>query len=142
MRAARILLTLALLFIGRAAVADTLVLIVNPQSGVFRITRYQALDIFLGRYRKLPSGIGALPIDLDMNSSERERFYRLIARKDLSEINSYWARLVFSGQASPPFQAPDAKAAVDLVANNPSAIAYVDRSAVDSRVRVVLELTD
>lgn len=142
MRGTCILLALALLLFGRTAGAGELVVIVNPASGVERITQYQALDIFLGRYRKLPSGIAALPIDLSRTSVEREQFYRLVAQRDLAEMSSYWARLVFSGQATPPYQAPDGHTAVDLVASNPSAIAYVDRAAVDQRVKVVLELHD
>ncbi len=70
----------------------------------------------------------------------RAAFYRRLVGKELADIGSYWARLVFSGQSSPPFQAPDAAAALELVATNPNAIAYVDRAAVDRRVRVVLEL--
>lgn len=121
--------------------AQDLVVIVNPASRVEALTRYQVIDIFLGRFRKLPSGTTALPIDLAPDDPERSRFYRMLVRKDAAEISSYWARLVFSGQASPPFQAPDARTAVDLVASNPNAIAYVDRSLVDKRVKVVLEIT-
>jgi ABC-type phosphate transport system substrate-binding protein len=55
-------------------------------------------------------------------------------------MSSYWARLVFSGQTSPPFQVPDAQTAIDLVQNNPNAIAYIDRAAVTPKVKVVLEI--
>jgi ABC-type phosphate transport system substrate-binding protein len=142
MHPSRLIAVFALLICSQVASAGTLVVIVNRTSGVDELTRYQVLDIFLGRYRKLPSGVTALPIDLAGNTAERESFYRVVARKDLAEISSYWARLVFSGQASPPFQAADARTAVDLVASNPSAIAYVDSSAVDDRVKVVLEIRE
>lgn len=38
---------------------------------------------------------------------------------------------------------PDARVTIDLVANNPSAIAYVDRAvvALDRRARIALEIT-
>jgi ABC-type phosphate transport system substrate-binding protein len=133
---------IALLLCSQMASAGTLVVIVNPASKVERLTRYQVLDIFLGRYRSLPTGIPAMPIDLKGTSAERQTFYRVLARKDLAEISSYWARLVFSGQASPPYQVADVHAALELVASNPSAIAYVDSSVVDRRVKVVLELTE
>ena len=55
-------------------------------------------------------------------------------------MSSYWARLVFSGQTSPPFQVPDAKTALELVQSSPNAIAYVNRSAVTADVKVVFEL--
>ena len=108
----------------------SIVVIVNPQSGVDKLTRDEIIDIFLGRYRKLPSGRMALPIDVAESSAERSRFYQLLVKKSPSEMSSYWARLVFSGQTSPPFQVPDARAALELVQSSPNAIAYVDRSAV------------
>lgn len=115
-------------------------MIVNPTSGIEHLTRYQAIDIFLGRRLKLPSGASAMPIDLSNNRSERKQFYFLLVNKNVAEMNSYWARLVFSGQATPPFQVADAQEALELVATNPNAIAYVERAMADSRVKVVLEL--
>jgi ABC-type phosphate transport system substrate-binding protein len=123
-----------------AAEPASLVIVVNPQSGVDKLSRDEVVDIFLGRYRKLPSGKTALPIDVAEANSERARFYQLLVKKSSSEMSSYWARLVFSGQTSPPFQVPDAKAALELVQSSPNAIAYMDRSAVSSNVKVVFEL--
>ena len=117
-----------------------IVVIVNPASGVDSLTRAEVIDIYLGRYRKLPSGRAALPIDVAESNAQRARFYDLLVKKSLAEISSYWARLVFSGQTSPPFQVPDMQTAVDLVQSNPNAIAYVDRASVNSKVRVVLEI--
>jgi len=122
-----------------SAHAETLVVIVNPTSGVERLSREEAVNIFMGRYRKLPSGLLAFPIDIGSQSAERQQFYRLLVRKDLPEIDAYWARLVFSGQTSPPLQAPDGRTAVQLVASNRSAIAYVERALVDQRVKVVID---
>lgn len=119
--------------------AESLVVIVNPASGVERLSREEAVNIFMGRFRKLPSGILAFPIDIGSQSQERREFYQLLVRKDLAEIDAYWARLVFSGQTSPPLQAPDGPTAVQLVASNRSAIAYVSRALVDHRVKVVID---
>jgi ABC-type phosphate transport system substrate-binding protein len=132
-----ILATLA----GAAAAGEApdLVVIVNPSSGVERLTREEVIDIFLGRYRKLPSGRAALPIDIE-TGNERAMFYQLLVKKSPAEISSYWARLVFSGQKSPPFQVADGATAVELVQSNPNAIAYVDRASVNARVKVVLEI--
>jgi ABC-type phosphate transport system substrate-binding protein len=133
------ILMAVLLHVPIAGAVD-LVVIVNPASGIAQLTRNQVIDIFLGRYRKLPSGEVAIPIDLRIDTPERKQFYLLLVGRDLPQMSSYWARLVFSGQAVPPFPVPDARTALDLVATNPSAIAYVDRASVNSRVRVVLEL--
>jgi ABC-type phosphate transport system substrate-binding protein len=135
-----ILLFSMLAAMARGAEPASLVIVVNPQSGVDKLSRDEVVDIFLGRYRKLPSGKTALPIDVAEANSERARFYQLLVKKSSSEMSSYWARLVFSGQTSPPFQVPDAKAALELVQSSPNAIAYMNRSAVSSSVKVVFEL--
>lgn len=140
MRHAFASLLVAALIYMRTAGAASLAVIVNPASGIAQLTRSQVIDIFLGRYRKLPSGAVAMPIDLRIDTPERKLFYFLLVGKDLPQMSSYWARLVFSGQAAPPFPVPDARTALDLVATNPNAIAYVELATVDKRVRMVLEL--
>jgi ABC-type phosphate transport system substrate-binding protein len=139
----QILLALAALPLAHAVRAQELVVIVNPNIGVQHLSRREVLDIFLGRYRTFPSGASALPIDLDVSSSERRLFYVLLAHKEPADMGSYWARLTFSGKVSPPFAVADAHMALDIVANNPNAIAYVDRAAAaaDRRVRIALEVT-
>lgn len=122
-----------------AARAQDVVVIVNAGSHIHSLTRDQVIDIFMGRFRQLPTGATALPIDV-ADTAQRQTFYGRLVHKNLAEIGSYWARLVFSGEASPPFQAPDTRTALKLVATNPDAIAYCYRSKVTGRVRVVLDL--
>jgi ABC-type phosphate transport system substrate-binding protein len=126
-----------LLVFSVAGVADDLVVITNAASGVQRLTRDDVVNIFMGRYKKLPSGVDALPLD---QSGEKAAFYRALLGKELPEIRSYWARLVFSGQSAPPRQFDSAEEIIDIVVNNKGAIGYVDRKNVDARVSVVLEL--
>ncbi len=139
----RTLFALAVLPLAHTVHAQNLVVIVNPTIGVQHLSRREVLDIFLGRYRTFPSGTSALPIDLDVTSEERKQFYMLLAHKEPADMGSYWARLTFSGKISPPFAVPTAQMAIDIVANNPNAIAYVDRSVAESdrRVRIALEIT-
>ena len=129
---------LIVLFSGAAA-ADLLV-VVNARSGVDRLTADQVINIFMGRYRQLPYGIPARPIDQPESSPERARFYRLLVNKDLAEINAYWARLTFSGKASPPRQAGSLNEVEQWLATQPGAIGYLDSSQVDARFRAVLNL--
>jgi len=140
----RIALLLLLLLTSTQDVLATgspsIVVVVNPESGVDKLSKDEVVDIFLGRYRKLPSGKTALPIDVSEASTERARFYQLLVKKSSAEMSSYWARLVFSGQTSPPFQVPDTRTALELVRSSPNAIAYVDRASVTSDVKVVFEL--
>lgn len=141
MKLTAFILLFSLLGVTMAGAAEptSLVVVVNPQSGVDKLSRDEIIDIFLGRYRKLPSGKMALPIDVSEANPERARFYQLLVKKTSSEMSSYWARLVFSGQTSPPFQVPDTRTALELVQSSPNAIAYIDRSAVNASVKVVFE---
>ena len=143
MRSARLalfVLVLPLLWLPRTACAQDVVVVVNSNSHVRSLTRNQVIDIFMGRFRQLPSGETALPIDV-ADAAVRQTFYERLVHKSLPEIGSYWARLVFSGEASPPFQAPDMRTALELVATNPDAIEYCYRAKITGqRVRVVLDL--
>jgi hypothetical protein len=116
---------------------EGLVLIANPESGIKAMDRDTAINLFMGRFKKLPSGITALPLDL---TGDRETFYRQLVNKRLPEINSYWARLVFSGRASPPRQIETPEEVLEIVANNRGAIGYVPRGATDDRVVVLADL--
>lgn len=116
---------------------EELVLVVNPASGITSLQRTEVINLYMGRFRQLPSGTTALPIDL---YDARPEFYRLLANKTLSEINSYWARLVFSGRASPPRQAQDAAEVLDIVSNNKGAIGYLRRKDLDDTVQVAANL--
>ena len=121
--------------------AADLVVIVNPASGVEKMSRDEVTAIFMGRAKKLPSGITALPIDQNASGPDKARFYGELINKELSEVNSYWARLIFSGQGSPPRQADNAAEVLEIVSGNKGAIGYVPRNAADRRVKIILDLS-
>jgi hypothetical protein len=115
------------------------VVVVNTASATQHLSQDEAINIFLGRYRRLPNGETAIPIDQPDSSTLRAEFYRKLVNKDLNEINAYWARLIFSGRTSPPLQAAQSADVIELLMVNPGGMAYVDRSQVDRRLRIVLE---
>ena len=131
-------LFIALLIAGSTASADPVV-VVNARSGVERLSQDEVINIFLGRYRRLPTGVAAIPVDQPENSALRMTFYRKLVNKDLNEINAYWSRLVFSGKTSPPRQATSASEVFSVLSREAGGIAYIERGLVDSRFRIVLE---
>lgn len=139
MSAVAILMLIA--FTATWAKAEPLAVIVNPKSGVEQMTRSEVADVFMARARSLSPGVTALPLDLAGDSPGRQQFYQLLVGKSVAQINSYWARLIFTGRATPPRQLDDAESVVAAVAENKGAIAYVEKSKVDSRVRIVLEIS-
>lgn len=112
-----------------------LVVVAHPHTQVSQLTRSELINIFMGRYRKLPSGVAALPVDL---APLKARFYRQLVNKDIAEINSYWARLVFSGQAAPPIQIQDEAEMLDYIRRNPGAIGFVDSADVPQDLVVLM----
>jgi hypothetical protein len=140
----RLLLLLALLALVppqlRASGDTPLVIIVNLESGVTRLTREQAEGIFMGRQKRLPSGLVALPVEQLLPPEARLRFYQYLVHLPITEIRAYWARMYFSGQAQPPRQTQSSEETVEVVMANRGAIGFLVKERVDPRVRVVLEL--
>ena len=134
------IITCLLALLPMMASAAEMVVIVNPRSGIDRLSRDEVINIFLGRSRQLPSGLSAQPVDLPATHPDKASFYRQLVNKELAEINSYWARLVFSGRTTPPMQAASTEALLEIVGKTPGAIGYLERSQIDARVKVVLEL--
>lgn len=121
------------------ALAD-LVLIANAQIDTDNISQEEAINIYMGRLRQFPSGAAAKPLDLPPSGTEKAHFYRFLINKDLSDVEAYWARLVFSGRTSPPRTVGSSKEVLELVAGDRSVIGYMDRAQMDKRVKVILEL--
>ncbi|WP_456267988.1 hypothetical protein M1D97_12150 [Kushneria sp. AK178] len=130
--------TIILLLIGSPARAD-IAIVINEASAIRRISHSEAVNIFMGRYRRLPDNSVALPID---QAPLKARFYRALVQKDVAEINSYWARLVFSGRASPPQQATTANDLVEIIMHNQNALGYVDAAHTPPHMRVLLTLSE
>ncbi len=115
------------------------VVVVNAASPIRQLSRDEIINIFLGRYRGLPDGGTAQPIDQPETSALRAEFYRKLVNKDVNEINAYWSRLIFSGRTAPPLQATSVDEVIVLLLVRPGGIAYVERTQVDKRLRIVME---
>lgn len=127
-----------LMFSG-SAVAE-LVVVVNSRSGVAAMTRNEVINIFFGRYRQFFNGLEAQPVDLLDSHPDRARFYNALVGKDLSEINAYWSKQIFSGRTPPPPRLASTEEVLRWVASHPGGIGFVDLNKADARVRVVYEL--
>jgi hypothetical protein len=124
-----------------AEVHAELVVVVNARCGVAAMTRNEVINIFFGRNRQYFNGIEVQPVDLTDTHPDRRRFYDLLVGKDLSEVNAYWSRQVFSGRMRPPAKASSSEEVLKWVMSHPGGIGFVDLAKADARVRVVFELT-
>jgi ABC-type phosphate transport system substrate-binding protein len=131
-------LLLAVSVFAASAQAEVVV-VVSSKSTVKTLTAEQTAKIFLGKVVTFPDGQTALPIDQPEGSAVRDEFYSKVAHKNPSQITAYWAKVIFTGDSRPPMLLADSVAVRKAIAKNPNAIGYIDKSAVNRSVRVVLE---
>ncbi len=119
------------LLAGAAGAAD-LVVVGNPSATA--LTKDQVADIFLGK------NLAMHPIDQAESAPIRADFYKAATGRDVAQVKAAWSRLVFSGKAQPPKEMANSAAVKKAVAADPQAVGYIEKSAVDSSVKVVLTL--
>jgi len=119
-----------------------LVVIISAHNEVEQLSREQVINIFMGRYRKLPNGQTVIPFDIGGDTTERRDFYKKLLDKSLADINAYWARLTFSGRTTPPSSMRSQAEILDIVASNRFAIGYIDKKNLDDRVKVIFSLPE
>lgn len=120
-----------------AAPARAEVVVIVNKSGPDSMTREQVSDVFLGKVSTLPGGASATPYDLPEASPLREEFYTKTTGKSAAQVKSYWAKMAFTGKGTPPREGSSAEVR-KAVAGTPGTIGYVEKSAVDGSVKVVL----
>ena len=133
----RILIALALVTCTAAAHAE-LVVVVNPKNPAASLTQEQVASIYLGRTASFPQGGAATPLDQKEGASPRDEFYGKVADKNPGQVKAYWAKLMFSGKAQPPRELVSSADVKRAVAGDPSAIGYIEKSALDASVKSVL----
>ena len=131
------LVAAAALCIGSAGAFAQVAVVVNPKSPLATMTADQVSGIFLGKSNTLPSGGTAAPTDLPESAATRDLFYTKVTGKSAAQVKAAWSRLVFSGKATPPKELASSADVKKFVASNPDAIGYIEKSAVDSSVKVV-----
>ena len=138
---ARVLIGLAALLllasVESGARAEDVVAVVSAKSPVTSLTQSQVADIFLGKASRFPDGTQAIPIDQPEDTPVRDRFYTQVAGKSPAQVKAYWSKIIFTGRGQPPVQAANGAEVKKMIAQNPSAIGYIEPALVDDSVRVV-----
>jgi hypothetical protein len=125
---------------ANAFAADTLYVVVSAQSEVRDLAKKDVLAIYTGHTRVFPNGQAAVPLDQVRDGAARAAFYQALTGMDIARINSYWARLHFTGQVQPPQVAGDEEAVLARLRADPRAIGYLTDEPKNASVRVVLRL--
>lgn len=141
MTSMRILALLVSAMLPALARAD-LYVIVNANNPVTTMTKSAVVDIYMGRKRAFSGSDYALPFDQSRDGPVRERFYALLTGMSLSQVNGYWARLMFTGQVLPPESLQNDSAVLEIVRRNTGAVGYVESEPNVPGVKVVLRLKE
>ncbi|GAB2867507.1 hypothetical protein GCM10027277_40700 [Pseudoduganella ginsengisoli] len=113
--------------------AETVV-IVSQKNPATRMFAEQASQFFLGKSNMFT------PVDQAEGSGIRNDFYQKLVDKDAAQVKAIWSKLVFTGKATPPKEYKSNTDVRKAVAEDPKAIGYIDKSAVDDSVKVILTL--
>jgi ABC-type phosphate transport system substrate-binding protein len=135
-RIAMAAIELALGLASIAARADV-VAVVGARSPITNLSKNEVMAIFLGKRTRFPDGSSAVPIDQSEGSAAREEFYSQYADMSAAQIKAFWSKIIFTGRGQPPKAVANAEEAKKLVATNPNAITYIDRTMLDTSVKVV-----
>jgi ABC-type phosphate transport system substrate-binding protein len=120
-------------FLAASARAEDIVVIVNPASAP--LSKEQVADIYLARNRAWT------PIDQAAGSAIYAEFYMKATGRDAAQVKAIWSKILFTGRGVPPKQLLDSAAVKKAVAANPNAVGYIEKSAVDATVKVILPLS-
>ena len=120
----------AALVLSAPAFADVVVVVNAANSEA--VSKDQIANVYLGK------STAFIPVDQPDGSAIRGEFYKKVADKDASQAKALWSKLVFTGKATPPKEVGSSADVKKAVAANPKAIGYIEKSAVDASVKVVL----
>jgi len=104
------------------------------------LTKHQVKDFYLGKVTAFNDGTPVAVIDLPDGNAVRDEFYSKVVGKKKAQVQAYWAKRIFTGKGTPPKSLDDAAAVKKWVAGKPGRLGYVDSSAVDDSVSVLLTI--
>ena len=115
--------------------------VVVHQSNQSTMTQQLLLQLYLNKTAAFADGKAATLLHLPRSSAEHQQFCLELLNLTAHQYQSYWSRLVFTGNASNlQFSSPDSM--LQQVRQNPSAIAYLPATTHLSGVRQLGFLRD
>jgi len=122
---------MAALVLLSGIVQAEVVVVVGAGSSAGSMSKEQVADVFMGKGGDMVAvdqGEGAL----------REEFSTKVIGKSTTQVKTHWSKAAFTGKGNPPHEAANSGEVKKLVAANPKQIGYIEKSAVDGTVKVVL----
>jgi len=113
-------------------------IIVNSSNPIESIARSELSNIFLKQETSWPDGQVVLPVDQKESSQVRADFCRVILRRPVAAVKSFWQKQIFSGSAVPPVEKNSSEEVVGYVNAFHGAVGYVGpTTSLSSGVKVI-----
>lgn len=133
----RYVAALALALLPVASRAE-IVIITAARGSADNLSREQAASLFLGKTSALP-GFGSIVLmDQPESSALREEFYSKLTGRSATQVKASWAKIAFTGKGIPPKEKANSVEIRKTVASTPGAIGYIEKSALDTSVKILL----
>ncbi|MBE0621277.1 MAG: hypothetical protein IH605_11845 [Burkholderiales bacterium] len=126
----RYLLTVAAVAFAGVVHAQAVV-VVGASSPAGNMTKEQVADIFSGRSTEFE------PVD-QVGGAIRDEFSSKVLGKSTTQMKAFWAKAAFTGKGNPPKELGGSADVKQAVAANPKRVGYIEKSAVDGTVKVIL----
>ncbi len=125
--------------INTIAKAD-IVIIANKSFPTDNIEKFQAQKLWLGKIHKLPDVGKVKVVDQSNNSPIKEFFYEKLTSKTLSDLKVYWAKIIFTGKATPPKALSSDKKIIDYLVKHDEYLGYIDHQSITDDVKVLMTI--
>ncbi len=134
---ALILITLSLTALSLSHANNVeIIVVINPDNPV-TLSDKEIKRIFLGKMKSYPGGSAILPVNHSSKSDVRKHFDQHALGKSSKQIKAYWSRLMFSGKGNPPKELDNDAKVIELVAENPAVIGYINADSKTERVKAI-----
>ncbi len=124
------------LLIGSPALAAEVVLIANRDNPQKTLNRNDAKNIFLGKKSTWDAG-GSIEVTVQEDNQVHAIFTTTLLGRSPQQFSTYWKKALFTGTGTPPVVLSSDAEMKRFVAGNRGAIGYIDRSSLDSSVKVL-----
>lgn len=93
--------------------------------------------IYMGQVASFSDGSSAQPIMLLEGDSKRDLFTSQVLNKSDSQFIAHWAKMLFTGNGTPPQEVETMAKVKEMVSTNPANIGYIDESMIDASLRII-----
>ncbi len=135
-------IAISLLLCAGMASADSIVVVVSSNNPVQHLSQNDISQIFLDKAEFFPDGTPASPVNYASKSkmaTARSQFEDSVLGKSPNQMRAYWSRLVFTGTGKIPREIVSPEDLKDLIKTAPGTIGYLDKSLVDTSMKVVYQ---